>query len=269
MGFTFSKMIWFLVDPTTSLLLLAVAGIALSGLGRGRLGKPLTVLPLLLLIVGGFLPVGYWLLVPLQERFPPTPTSLSDVDGIIVLGGALNPSTTKRWGQAQINLAGDRIVAMVDLMHRFPEARVIYSGGSGSVTHDDLREADFIPDLLERFGMDPRRVTYERESRNTHENATYAHSLAKPREAERWVLVTSAFHMPRSIGAFRAVGWDPVPYPVDYQNAEITEFPFRASKRMHLLAMATTEWVGLVAYRLLGRSKDLFPAPARPKAAAR
>jgi uncharacterized SAM-binding protein YcdF (DUF218 family) len=132
------------------------------------------------------------------------------------------------------------------------------------VTLDEDREADLIPGLLRLLGADPARVTYDRDSRNTFESAGRTYALARPAPGQRWLLVTSAYHMPRSMGVFRAAGWQPIAYPVDYQQDSIVKFPFRASVRLLLLGQAMTEWFGLAVYRALGRTDALLPAPAAP-----
>jgi len=261
MGFFLSKIIWFLVDPLLILLLGAGLGLLLYRLGHRRLGAWLSRVAMVVLALCGVLPVGQWLLTPLQDRFPPLGDLGAEVDGIIVLGGGLDLGVMGRSGMPELGASGDRLTAMVVLMRRYPEARVVYTGGSGLVLGGDTRGADAIPGILGQLGIEPSRVTLERESRNTYENAIYTRALVEPEASERWLLVTSAWHMPRSVGVFRTAGWEPIPVPVDYREDRLLKFPFRLSDRLFSLQVAITEWVGLLAYRVFGRSEAWLPGP--------
>ena len=106
---------------------------------------------------------------------------------------------------------------------------------------------------------------FEDRSRNTHENAVFSHALAQPKPGETWVLITSAFHMPRAVGAFRRAGWTVVPYPVDYALEPDPPMSWQMDflGAMGTLRSAVHEWTGLAAYRLTGKTDALFPAPER------
>ena len=110
------------------------------------------------------------------------------------------------------------------------------------------------------------RIVAESKSRNTVENAVFSKLLAMPQPNERWLLVTSAYHMPRAIGAFRHVGFAVEAYPVDWRTRGWRDaaMPFdRLSAGLDRTDVAIHEWIGLIAYRLSGRSSTLFPAPAQ------
>jgi len=114
------------------------------------------------------------------------------------------------------------------------------------------------------MGLDVSRILFERQSRNTFENATLTHALVRPRAGERWVLITSAMHMPRAIGAFRKAGWSPIPYPVDFQTVGPPRFTPRIQLGLRELGRFSTalrEWTALAVYRLLNRTGAFFPAP--------
>ena len=125
--------------------------------------------------------------------------------------------------------------------------------------------------LFEALGIAPDRITAEEQSRNTIENAVFSRLIAQPKPGERWLLVTSAFHMPRAIAAFRAAGFPVEAYPVDWR----TRGPIDATRLFSSVAvglaqtdLAMHEWVGLLAYRLTGKTTELFPAPIAARAAA-
>ena len=95
------------------------------------------------------------------------------------------------------------------------------------------------------------------------ENAVYSYNLLSPKPNERWVLVTSAYHMPRSMGSFRKAGWMPIPYPVDYvtRGPDQLSIGFNMVARFSSFGRGLRAWSGLVVYRVLGRMDALFPAP--------
>ena len=143
--------------------------------------------------------------------------------------------------------------------------RSYYSGGSGSVLDPELREADDARILMHELGFDTSRVVFERVSRNTWENAVMSREAVSPESGEVWVLVTSAAHMPRAVGCFRKAGFPVLPWPVDYATPGLALIRPRLSLLGGLanLNTAAHEWLGLVAYSLLGRTSELFPGPVR------
>ena len=101
----------------------------------------------------------------------------------------------------------ERVLDTIALAHRYPKARILISGGGGTVFGDGAAEAPIIADYFKSIGIDPARILVEDRSRTTSENAVYSRALAKPREGERWLLVTSAWHMPRAVGVFEKAGF--------------------------------------------------------------
>ncbi len=164
-------------------------------------------------------------------------------------------------GAPDINEAAERIVVMASLARTYPAARLIYSGGNGSL-YGGGSEADAVRPIIESFGIADSRVIYEGRSRNTYENGVYSKALADPKPGERWLLVTSGYHMPRAMGVFRQVGFDVEAYPVDYRTRGDLLTPFDdVSTGLRRTDAAMREWIGLVAYRLTGRSSAFFPQP--------
>ena len=133
-----------------------------------------------------------------------------------MLGGAIDADLSADHGAVVFTRAADRVVEAAALARHYPKARIIFSGGSANLT-DGPREADYAAAIFERLGVAKDRLIMERRSRNTMENAEFSKELAAPKNGERWLLVTSAFHMPRSIGIFRKVGFAVEPYPVDWR----------------------------------------------------
>ena len=201
--------------------------------------------------------------LPLENRFPIMKNLPSKVDGIIALGGVVNQFVTQARGQVSIGGAAERLTEFAKLAKLYPEAKAVFTTGSGSLTKQDLKEADFIPPVLENLGLERSRVIYENQSRNTYENAIFSKALLKPDTNEKWILVTSAFHMPRSISVFRKIGWNVIPYPVDFSmTGEAPEvISFSPTVGLSRFSSALHEWVGLFVYYFTDRSSEIFPKP--------
>jgi uncharacterized SAM-binding protein YcdF (DUF218 family) len=260
-----SKLIWLLISPDSLFLILMVIALLLLYTGRQMWGRRLlTVLTLALIAVAVF-PIGNWLLYPLEARFTANPELPQDVDGIIILGGAVMPRISEAWGQLETNQYAERLSAGIALARRYPTARVVFTGGSASMIANRPTEADMVEDHLISEGIQQDRLILERQSRNTAENAFYTKKLIKPRGDETWLLVTTAFHMPRSVGLFCKRNWPVIPVPVDHGTLPDSLFQpgFNLSDHAGTLVDATHEWVGLLAYYLSGRTDSLLPSGCR------
>lgn len=263
MFFDLSKILWWFAAPSTALLLLLGFGVLLLWTPWQRAGRRLATLVVLLLFVVATLPIGGWMVHRLESRFPAVSTLPARVDGIVVLGGMVNQFMTKARGQISIGDPAERLTAFAALARRYPQARLIFSGGSGSLFRQDLKEADVLAPFWPQIGLDPARVQYENQSRNTYENAVNTFALAHPKPGETWVLITSAYHMPRAVGCFRRAGWTVVPYPVDYRTMPVFHvgLSFDLAGHLSTLEMAVHEWLGLVFYWLTNRIDSPFPGP--------
>lgn len=264
MLFVLSKVLGFVLQPSNAVALLCFAGVVLLVLGWQRAGTRTVAAGVAGLLLFGFTPVGNVLLLTLSERFPAWQTTGPAPDGIIVLGGAIDPDISAKRGTVAFGSSAGRIVAMLDLARRFPDAKIVFSGGNANLLTPGAPEAEFAGRLLRDFGIEAHRVTLEARSRTTDENARFSRDLLAPKAGERWLLVTSAFHMPRAIGAFRAAGFAVEAYPVDWRTRGWADAAWPVARLSLGLARsdaAVHEWIGLLAYRLTGRSAALLPAP--------
>lgn len=264
MSFIAAKLFGFASDPGNLILLLFIAAGALWLTRWRRWGGRVAALGVALYIALAILPLGDWLLLPLEDRFPRPAILPERVDGVLALGGAIDARLSSARGQPQVSDGGDRILAMVELARRYPQARLVFTGGSGSLFDPQHREADFARALLPRLGVPAERVLFERDSRDTYENAVMSAAIVRPGKDAVWLLVTSARHMPRAIGAFRRQGWNVVAWPVDYATdgrMPWRPWPSAEGGGLRRLGWALHEWLGLVAYRILGRTGALFPGP--------
>lgn len=266
MFFYVSKILGFFMQPSNFIAAVCIIGLALVLLDRRRVGTWLVSFGILLLVVLGWSPLANVMLLPLSERFPRWQDDGRAPDGVIVLGGAIDSDSTAARNSLEINAAGERITAMLELAHRYPQAKIVFTGGSSSLIERSLSEAPVAGDLLQRFGVAPDRIFLEQDSRTTDENAVFTTRMVGPKPGERWLLVTSAWHMPRSIGAFRKAGFDVEAYPVDWRTrgwADAGETFEAASQGLARADIAMHEWVGLVSYRLAGRTTELLPGPQK------
>jgi uncharacterized SAM-binding protein YcdF (DUF218 family) len=262
MFFIVSKIFWFLASPLHFSLICLGAGLAAAP--RRSFGKPLAFFGAALLALMTFLPLGALLLRPLEDRFPRQSEIRTPPKGIIVLGGAVDERIARARGQIAINDAAERLTEAAVLARLYPDAMLVFSGGSGSLVDDSIKEAETAHQLWSQLGVPENRLVFEDASRNTYENAVFTQKRVHPRDDEDWLLITSAFHMPRSMGIFRALGMNPTAYPVDYRtfgNFEDFRPPADGSLAIRNVEIGLREWFGLVAYWLDGKTRDLFPAP--------
>jgi uncharacterized SAM-binding protein YcdF (DUF218 family) len=266
MFFGLSRLLGFFVVPSNAVATLCALGVLLLATRFHDAGTRILIAGVLALLVLAYSPLGNWLLLPLSERFPAWQAQGRAPDGIIVLGGAIDSERSQARGSLEMDASAERIVAMLQLARRFPAARIVFSGGSNNLIGDSVPEAPIAGDLLEDFGTARSRIVLESESRTTAENAAFTRELVAPKPGERWLLVTSAFHMPRAVGAFRKVGFEVEAYPVDWRTRGWSDAwtPFAsASAGLARSDVAVHEWIGLIAYWLTGRSSELFPGPRR------
>ncbi len=261
--FIFGKLVWAVLQPGNLLTLCLLAGIFLYFLSHGRRGKVLVGISALGSALLAVTPIGPAMLFALEERFS-RPAKLPErIDGILLLGGAVNPALSLSSGETVLNCGAERVLGGVALARRHPEAKLILVGGEGELFPTGYSEARATLKFVVDQGIAPARILLEEKSRTTHESAVYAKELLRPAPRQAWVLVTSAYHMPRSVGAFTAAGWQVIPYPVDFSIDPGTDLrpSFSLLDGLSASTLAGKEWVGLVAYRLMGWTRELFPAP--------
>jgi uncharacterized SAM-binding protein YcdF (DUF218 family) len=266
--FFLSKTLGVLLLPSNLLIAVGMVGLLLLLTRYVALGRRLVAASLLLLAICGFSPLGKLLLYPLEARFPPWDATRGAPDGIVVLGGAIEPNLSAVRGAAVFGPSIDRLIAAAELGHRYPHARLVFTGGNGNLAASDTaREADFALPVLESFGLSKDRLIMERRSRNTEENAEFSKAMVAPKPGERWLLVTSAYHMARAVGIFRKAGFAVEPYPVDWRMGgrdDVLGFSRSFLGGLGRIDTASREWLGLTAYWLTGKTSEFLPGPNRP-----
>ncbi len=263
MFFYLSKILWIFARPSNLLVLWSGTGLVVTLRRKNKWTTAFAVGGIVSLALAAFFPLGGALILPLESRFPTKQVEGLNPDGIIVLAGAEYGQMTAARGQTSLHAAAERLLFFFQIAERYPEARLLFSGATGQISHHGLT-AD---QVAERFAIEQgfavERIVFERKSRNTFESVVLSKELAQPTPKEHWVVITSASHMPRSVGIFRQVGWQVTPFPVDYKTlGDLNLAPsFHASGHLMMLDGAVHEWLGLIAYWLTGRSASIFPGP--------
>lgn len=251
--FVLSKLLSVITQPLFWLALWWALALLLLGLtdrwrrvALGMLWVGLAVLGLL-----GFRTIPDALLRPLENRYSvPTAQEVSRHVGMIVLGGATqHPSVFLAHGQVPLGEAAERMSTPVGLMRQHPKLELVFSAGEGRLWATGTTEAELAGAFYEEQGVDMSRVTLEAGSRTTRENAYQVAQLLGGRCKEPWLLVTSAWHMPRSMEEFESVGCNVTAYPVDFRTGHVT--PLTEYSLAHSLLRWQTalhEWLGLLVY---------------------
>jgi uncharacterized SAM-binding protein YcdF (DUF218 family) len=236
-----SKVFWLIAAPTSALVLISAGAALCALLGSWNCAAWLSAVAACGVVIGVFTPIGLALAVPLENRFPfSRPDPQVAPDGIIILAGG----------------SSDAIDAASTLSQDYPNARLTFSGFNPADKDLNKRIID--------LGTDPARINMEPRPRTTCEDALYSAALLKPKRSERWLLVTTAVHMPRAVGCFRLAGFQVEPYPVGFvtrgRSGQFAGFATGSSALVQL-NWAAKEWIGLIAYRLMGKTDALFPRP--------
>jgi len=259
-----TKIGWMVLQPS-SLLALAFA----VGLWRLRQRRSVAAMrwlsgAFIALLAGGLLPISEVLILPLETRFVRPDLIGGNVDGLIVLGGSEDTRVASSRRVIAVNESAERYIDAVVLAQRFPRSRVVFSGGGEPLSDSGETEADTASRIFQQLGIGADRLVLENRSRTTWENAAYLVSLLQQKPGERWLLVTSAWQMPRAMGVFRKVGFRVEAYPVDYRTAAAFQ-PWRLhgsiSEGWRRLDTVVREYPALLIYRLSGRTDELFPSP--------
>lgn len=267
MFFPLSKIVFFVLQPSSLIALAILAGLVLARSPRwGRAGRRLAFAGLAALVAAGLTPLGNLLIFPLEQRFPALDTQKlpEGVAGIIVLGGFEDTRALESGGELGLNEAAERITEAARLARAEPHLKVVFTGGVGALIGGGRSAAGKVADFLADIGIPRHRMILEAASRNTYENARLTVPLLGSDRGGRWLLVTSAFHMPRAMGIFRRVGVDVIAHPVDFRTSgdgDLWLWFKSIPAGLERVDLAVKEWIGLAAYRVMGYTASLFPAP--------
>ncbi len=261
--FLASKLFWLVVQPLSLAFLCSTIAAVLALTGWRRLGAALSILASLMLFLILYTTTGGVALQVLEARFERPAAEPENLSCIIVLGGALENAVTTSRGGVELNQAGERYLETIRLALRHPESRILISGGDGSLSGTYEGDAEASQRLFSAFDIPEERLVKENRSRNTHENAWQTKQLLASESLSDCLLITSAFHMPRSIGLFRMADIPIIPWPVDFRTSGTLGLGLdftQPTTNAQLTSTALREWVGLLGYYLTGRIASVFPA---------
>jgi uncharacterized SAM-binding protein YcdF (DUF218 family) len=265
MFFYAAKIVWFFAQPSSVIAIALMLGTILTATAAWRrFGRWLLIGGLVALLVCGLSPLGELLILPLENRFPrPDLARGGPVAGIIILGGAIGANSNPPRELAGLNESAERMTEAVVLTRQFPDARLVFTGGSAALLAKEPPESATMARLLEGLGVAKERTVLESRSRDTYENAAFTKRLVDPRPGQRWLLVTSGWHMPRAMGSFRKAGFPVEPWPVDYRTSGRLRLRLGTSvpEGLRRVDFVTKEYLGLVVYYLTGRTSALLPGP--------
>jgi uncharacterized SAM-binding protein YcdF (DUF218 family) len=175
-------------------------------------------------------------------------------DAAIVLGGGIDPGASAVTGQAELNAAGDRILAGFELLQSGRARSVLLSAGGPRPA--EPVEADWAAALYRRLGIPADRIVLERESRNTHENAEQSARIVRERGWRSLLLVTSAMHAPRALASFQAAGLSPDLLPVDFRRGPGSFGLLPRASALEESTDALRELAGRLVYRWAGYTRS-------------
>lgn len=263
MSFNLSKLIQTFMEPANALalLLLLAALMAFSRFEAAqRLGRRLVTLLAILFVLFAALPVGEWALAPLEDRF--AHVGLPDkIDGIVFLTGDENPGRSEARGQPVAGYASARYIRLAHLARRYPHAPIIVTGDTAPNYKSKITTQTVAKEIMAATGIDLARVTFEDKALTTFDNARYTARLVRPDKNDTWLLVTSAWHMPRSVLCFEHQNMKVIPAPTDYMTSGHTHLGLHLdlSRQFMLLRIAAHEYYGLVGYWLSGMIERPWP----------
>ncbi|MGL3608725.1 YdcF family protein [Rhizobium sp. G187] len=262
--FVISKLFWMLAQPLSLVFFGGLAALALFAIRRRKAGFVVLSLSLSILFLTLYTTLGTVLLQQLEARFPRPDADPHSVACMIVLGGAFETEVTTSRGGIELNQAADRFVEALRLAVANPQARILVSGGDGSLSGQYEGDAAASVRYFQAFGIERSRLIEEQTSRNTDENVGNSRVLLQQAGLSNCLLITSAFHMPRAMGLFRKQMLDVTPWPTDFRTSGKVRFTLdftQPTLNAQQTATAVREWIGLASYRLMGRIDVLYPQP--------
>lgn len=260
--FLVSKVFWLLAQPLSLIFVLLLLSYIFGGAGFRRLHGALSGIAATLFFFTLFTSCGAVMLQVLENRITRPASLPADLSCILILGGAFENEVIAGRGGMEFNQAADRFIEGLKLAQAHPAAKILVSGGDGSFSGTYDGDAQTSIAFFSTFGISPDRIIREDQSRTTFENAANTKHVLDDNGLSNCALITSAFHMPRSVGLFRKLGIPVTPWPVDYRTSgQLTLGPdfSQPSLNAQLTTTAMREWTGLIAYYVSGRTRVLFP----------
>ena len=260
MSFYLSKILWFIINPFNIFILFIFIGFFSHFFLRNNFYKIIFFFTVMIFIFFAVMPTGKYMIYQLEKKFHSEILFPKQIDGILILSGATNPILTKEFDQINLNGSIERLTESIQLHKKYPKAKFVFSGGSGSLYNQELTHSDVAIKFFIQQGIDVNEIVFESKSRNTFENILYSKKIVNPKPNENWILVTTAFHMTRAINIAEKLDWEMIPYAVDFRISKKSSWQptLNFFSNISLLQTASHEWVGLVAYYFMGRTSKIY-----------
>ena len=255
-----SKFIWYLLSALNFFLFLIIFIFVFKLLNKKKLSKIFFLFSFFFFIIIGVFPLGSFLLFKLEQNYQTLSIIPNDIDGIIILGGPSSSSLTRQHNQVSFNEAGERLTESVKIINKYNPEKIIFSGGSQKQTFNDSHSY-VAKKFFSEMGIDVSKINFEFKSRNTYENILFSKQIAHPKNNEKWLIITSSFHMKRTMNIAEKLEWNLIPYPVDFRTGKY--FSFKPSfvnflENFNTFNLASHEFFGLISYYILGRTSKIY-----------
>ena len=260
MSFYLSKILWLILNPYNFFIFINIITVFLYIYNFKKISVSLFIINFLFLFTISIFPIGNFLINKIEKEYHFT-TQVPDVlDGILVLGGATLPILFKEFNQVSVNGSAERLIESVKIIRKFEKSKIIFSGGSGVLDRSDLGHAEAAKFFYETVGVDTQKIIFENRSRNTYENILFTKSIVDPTKNEKWLLITSASHMKRALLVGKKLGWNFIPYAVDFKTYKKIKFKpsFNLLSNLVSFQQASHEWLGLISYYFMNRTEKIF-----------
>ena len=264
--FSLSKAIWTYFNPIQVIIYFLLFLLVFNFFNKKKIIKIINLIIFILFILIIFLPNGTYLLWKLENTYSKPQIFSSNIDGIIILGSGTEPFLTYQHNQIILSEHVERITESIELMKRFPNAKIVYSGGSFTTNPEaKLTGVDVAKMFYTQMEIDVNKIIFEDKSLNTYENFVFSKKYINNINNEKWLLLTSAFHMKRAMSVAEKLNLNLIPYPVDYQLKKKYNW-YRMYivkgrsflRNMNHFQLAAHEYIGLAAYYLTNRSSKMF-----------
>ncbi len=254
MYFFFSRMMYWVLHNQVSIILVLIFFYLINKNKKIQFFLKRFLLAYILIIA--IFPTGTLMLYSLESKYMYQINEFDNVDGILVLSGMENIRMTEEYGQFYLGGSESRIIESIRLQKKYPNARLIFSGGSGDHFSNNITSL-ISKQFYNEFSIEPEKIIFESQSTNTYENIINSKKLTKPTINEKWILITSAFHMHRSIDTAAKSKWELTPYPVDFKLSKdlLSEIiKFDILNNIENFQIASHEMLGIMVYKIMGRS---------------
>lgn len=252
--FVLSKTLGVLVQPLPLILILSC--IVSLFIGKKLIEKIILIAPIFLLWLLSSFQISNFLINYLENEYPPIEIKdLGFHKVTVVLGGSIN-NLTKYTNQIELNSSAERLFSALNLYNNKKTEIILFTGGSGALFYNSLTESDLAKKFFFELGVNPNNLVFENESRNTKENAKFTKEiLDKNKLNQKVILITSAFHMGRSVEIFKKYGIEVTPFPCDFRaihpNVPIYHKWVPNTSALENSSIAIKEYIGRIIYKLI------------------